>query len=57
MNNAVLGFDYTLLINMLMKQLYIAMQYFYVLNQITLLLWMMIVTLFMHHQQLQKVNI
>ena len=36
MNNATLCFDYTLLINMLMKQLYIAVQYFYVLNQITL---------------------
>ena len=36
MNNAALGFDYTLSINMLMKQLYIAVQYFYVLNQITL---------------------
>ena len=36
MNNAALGFDYTLSINMLMKQLYIAVQYFYVLNRITL---------------------
>ena len=36
MNNAALGFDYKLSINMLMKQLYIAVQYFYVLNQITL---------------------
>ena len=36
MNNAALGFDYTLAINMLMKQLYITVRYFYVLNQITL---------------------
>ena len=36
MNNAVLGLDYKLSINMLMKQLYIAVQYFYVLNWITL---------------------
>ena len=36
MNNTALGFDYKLSINMLMKQLYIAVQYFYVLNQITL---------------------
>ena len=32
LNNAVLGFDYTLLINMLTKQLFIAVQYFYFLN-------------------------
>ena len=36
MNNAALGFDFKLSINMLMKRLYIAVQYFYVLNQITL---------------------
>ena len=36
MKNASLGFDYKLLINMLMKQLYIELQYFYVLNQVTL---------------------
>ena len=36
LNNAALGFDYKLLINMLMKQLYIAVWYFYVLNRITL---------------------
>ena len=36
MNNAALGFDYKLSINMLMKQLYIAVWYFYVLNRITL---------------------
>ena len=36
LNNTALGFDYTLSINMLMKQLYIAVQYFYVLNRITL---------------------
>ena len=36
LNNAALGFDYTLSINMLMKQLYIAVRYFYVLSQITL---------------------
>ena len=32
MNNAALGFDYKLSIDMLMKQLYIAIGYFYVLN-------------------------
>ena len=36
MDNAALGFDYKLSINILMKQLYIAVQYFYVLNLITL---------------------
>ena len=36
MNNAVLGFDYKLLINMVMRKFYIAVQYFYVLNQVTL---------------------
>ena len=36
MDNAALGFDYKLSINMLMKQLYIAVRYFYVLNRITL---------------------
>ena len=36
MNNAALSFDYKLSINMLMKQLYIAMWYFYDLNRITL---------------------
>ena len=36
LSNAALGFDYMQSINMLMKQLYIAVQYFYVLNQITL---------------------
>ena len=36
MNNAALGSNYKLSINMLMKQLYIAVRYFYVLNQITL---------------------
>ena len=36
MNNAALGFDYTLSINMLMKQLYITVRYFYVLNPVTL---------------------
>ena len=36
MNNAALGFDYKLLINILMKQLYIVVWYLYVLNQITL---------------------
>ena len=35
-NNAALGFDYKLSINMLMKKLYIAVQYLYFLNQITL---------------------
>ena len=32
LNNAALGFDYKLSINMLMKQLYIAVWYFCVLN-------------------------
>ena len=36
MNNAALGVDYMLSINMLMKQLYITVRYFYVLNRITL---------------------
>ena len=36
LNNVVLGFDYRLLINMLMKQLYIAVRYFYIINQIIL---------------------
>ena len=36
LNNAALGFDYKLSINMLMEQLYIAVRYFYVLNRITL---------------------
>ena len=36
LNNIALGFDYKLLINMLIKQLYIAVRYFYVLNRITL---------------------
>ena len=33
-NNVVLGVDYKLTINMLMKQLYIAVQYFYITNQL-----------------------
>ena len=32
MNNATLGFNYKLSINMLMKQLYIVVRYFYVFN-------------------------
>ena len=36
LNNVVLGIDYKLSIKMLMKQLYIAVQYFYIINQITL---------------------
>ena len=36
LNNVALGLDYKLSINMLMKQLYIAVWYFYVINQITL---------------------
>ena len=36
LNNAALSFDYKVSINMLMKQLYIAVQYLYVLNQIIL---------------------
>ena len=35
-HNAPLCFDYKLSINILMKQLYIAVRYVYVLNQITL---------------------
>ena len=36
LSNVALGFDYKLSINMLMKQLYIAIRYFYVLNRLTL---------------------
>ena len=36
LNNVALGFDYKLSINLLMKQLYIDVRYFYVLNRITL---------------------
>ena len=36
LNKAALGFDYKLLINMFMRQLYIVVWYFCVLNQITL---------------------
>ena len=36
LNNVVLGINSNLLINMLMKQLYIAVQYFYVINRIIL---------------------
>ena len=36
LNNFVLGIDYKLLINMLMKKLYIAARYFYIINQIAL---------------------
>ena len=36
LNNVALEFDYKLSINMLMKQLYIAVQYFYILSQISL---------------------
>ena len=36
LNNVALEFDYKLSINMLMKQLHIAVRYFYVLNWITL---------------------
>ena len=36
LNNDALEFDYKLPINMLMKQLYIAVWYFYILNPITL---------------------
>ena len=32
LNNVVLGIDYKLPINMMMKQLYIAVQYFYITN-------------------------
>ena len=35
LNNVALGFNYKLSINMLMKQLYIAVQYFYINNQLT----------------------
>ena len=53
MNNAALGFDYKLSIDMLMKQLYIDVRYFMFLVK---LLWKKIVTLFMHHLQIQKEN-
>ena len=36
LNNTALGFDYKLSINMLMKQFYIVVWYFYILDQITL---------------------
>ena len=36
LNNAVLGFDYKLSVNMPMKQLYIAVLYLYILNRIIL---------------------
>ena len=36
LNNVVLEIDYKLLINMLIKQLYIAVQNFYIINRITL---------------------
>ena len=36
LNNVVLGIDYKLLINMLLKQLYIAVRYFYIINRLTL---------------------
>ena len=54
MDNVALGFDYKLSINMLMKQLFITVRFFMFLIE---LLWKMIVTLFMHHQQIHKVNI
>ena len=43
MNNAALVFEYKLLIDMLMKKLCIAMQYFYILNQITLVEYCLVV--------------
>ena len=36
LNNVALGFDYKLSTNMLMKQLYIAIRYFYIIDRITL---------------------
>ena len=36
LNNVSLGLDYKLPINMLMKQLYIAVPYFYVTNRLTM---------------------
>ena len=36
LNNVALGFNYRLSINMLMKQLYIAVRYFYITNRLTL---------------------
>ena len=36
LNNVALGFNYKLSINILMKQLYIAIQYFYITNRLTL---------------------
>ena len=36
LNNVALGLDYKLSINMLMKQLYIAVRYFYITNRLTM---------------------
>ena len=36
LNNVALGLDYKLSINMLMKQLYIAVRYIYITNQLTM---------------------
>ena len=36
LNNVVLGIDYKLMINMLIKKLYIAVRYFYITNRLTL---------------------
>ena len=35
LNNVVLGIDYKLTINMLMKKLYIFVRYFYIINRLT----------------------
>ena len=35
LNNVALGLDYKLPLNMLMKQLYMAVQYFYIINRLT----------------------
>ena len=55
LKNTALGFDYKLSINMLMKQLYIVVRYFFVLTVIELL-WKKIIKLFIHHLQIQKVS-
>ena len=53
LNNIFLGIYYKLLINMLMKQLYIAVHNTFIL--LIKLLWREIIKLFTHQLQLQKV--
>ena len=55
MDNAALGFDYKLSINMLMKQLYIAVRYFYVTIRLTLEDWKRITKLSTYQLQPQEV--